>query len=372
MRRLKVRTNERKQNYEILIGRGLLSASGQFARECLGEQTRRLTLISNRKVYSLYGKSAIKSLRAHGFAISTCLIGDGEQQKSLKTLEKILNFLSKNGNERTDGLVALGGGVVGDITGFAAAVYLRGVRYLQIPTTLLSQIDSSVGGKTAVNLASGKNRVGSFHQPCAVIVDVETLATLPARELAAGCCECVKQAAVGNRRLFDSTVQFLKHRDLDSTQLEQLIADHCAFKTAIVAGDEREDPNRRDHRSRRILNFGHTVGHAIEAVTDYKSFRHGEAVGHGMLVAGELSKIAGLLDQSELELLRQGVSLCGPLPPANHLDVNAMVKAIAHDKKRTSGEVQWVLLESIGRPRIVDGAEITPAMLRRSLRQALQ
>jgi 3-dehydroquinate synthase len=253
---------------------------------------------------------------------------------------------------------------------------LRGVPFIQVPTTLLAQIDSSVGGKTGVNLPAGKNLVGSFHQPSAVVIDVETLATLPARELVAGWCECVKQGAVGSPKLFKQTTDFLNafhsRGVFISAELEQLIASHCAFKASIVASDEREDLARRDRRSRRVLNFGHTIAHALEAVTNYRRFRHGEAVGHGMLVAGELSKNLGLLDQSELELLREAVGLCGPLPAAGDLDYRAITSAIAQDKKRTAGHVQWVLLEKIGQPRIVDGKEISRALLRKSVGAALR
>lgn len=374
MPRLQVQTRARQHEYEIRIGRGNLAGAGQVARGCLGEQAQRIALISNRKVFSLYGPPVVKSLRAAGFAVSHFLIGDGEHHKSLQTAEKTLRFLSETGIERGDGIVALGGGVVGDLAGFVAAVYLRGVSFVQIPTTLLAQIDSSVGGKTGVNLPAGKNLVGSFHQPAAVVIDVETLATLPPRELVAGWCECVKQGAVGSRKLFKQTTDFLARFHAKpltiSAELEALIAAHCAFKASIVAADEREDITRRDARSRRILNFGHTVGHALEAVTNYRRFRHGEAVGQGMLVAGELSKNLGLLAQTELELLRRAVHLCGPLPPAGDLDVNAITTAIARDKKRTAGSVQWVLLEKIGRPRIVDGREISPRLLRQSVRNA--
>jgi 3-dehydroquinate synthase len=185
----------------------------------------------------------------------------------------------------------------------------------------------------------------------------------------------VKQGAVGNRKLFKETTAFLRssrnNKDLISSRLEELIAAHCAFKASIVAADEREDPGRSDRSSRRILNFGHTIAHALETVTRYQRFRHGEAVGLGMLVAGELSKNLGLLDQTELELLREAVSLCGPLPSAQDLDERAVIEAIAHDKKRSAGQVQWVLLERIGRPRIVDGKEISAALLTKSARDVL-
>lgn len=376
MPRLQVRTKARPHEYEIRIGRAILGDAGEVARDCLGEPSQRLALISNTKVFSLYGAAVVKSLQASGFSVMPRLIGDGEKYKSVRTATGVLRFLSAAGLERGDGVVALGGGVVGDVAGFAAAVYLRGVRSIQIPTTLLAQIDSSVGGKTGVNLPAGKNLVGSFHQPGAVVIDIETLATLPARELVAGWCECVKQGAVSSRKLFKQTTDFLtlfnSQSILVSSQLEQLIASQCAFKASIVAADEREDIGRTDHRSRRILNFGHTIAHALEAVTNYRRFRHGEAVGHGMLVAGELSKNLGLLDPSELELLRQAVRLCGLLPVASDLDESAVLSAVARDKKRTVGQVQWVLLERIGRPRIVDGKDISAAVLRKSLRDALR
>jgi 3-dehydroquinate synthase len=373
--RLQVRTKARPSEYAIRIGSGILSEVGNTARAAFGKQAQRVALISNQKVFSLYGSSVIKSLQASGFFVSRLLMGDGESHKSIRSLEKALQFLSKNGLERSDGVIALGGGVVGDLAGFAAAIYLRGLPLIQVPTTLLSQIDSSIGGKTGVNMPTGKNLVGSFQQPRAVIIDIETVSTLPARELVAGWCEGVKQGAVGSQKLFNQTTNFLERfnaqKVLVSPQLEKLIAAHCAFKASIVAADEREDVTRRDHRSRRILNFGHTIAHALESVTSYRRFRHGEAVGHGMLVAGVLSKNLGLLDASELELLSQAVRLCGPLPVASDLDENTIANAIKQDKKRTGGHVQWVLLEKIGRPRMVDGKEIDPRLLKQSLREGL-
>jgi 3-dehydroquinate synthase len=369
---VEVRTKERPHKYEIRVGRELLAQVGSMVRKCVGKRVQRVSIVSNKLVYSLYGTLAHNSLRASGFDVRPCIIGDGESHKSIKTVQQILNFFSESGLERSDCVVALGGGIVGDVAGFAAAVYLRGLPFIQIPTSLLAQVDSSVGGKTGVNLRAGKNLVGSFHQPVAVIADIETLRTLPARELVAGWCECVKQGAVGNRKLFKETTDFLRasrsDEDLISSRLEALIAAHCAFKASIVAADEREDPSRSDHSSRRILNFGHTIAHSLETVTRYRRFRHGEAVGQGMLVAGELSKNLGLLDETELELLREAVSLCGPLPSAQDLDERAVIDAIAHDKKRTAGHVQWVLLERIGRPRIVDGKEISAALLSKSVR----
>lgn len=373
---LKVHANSRKHEYEINIGRGTLSSSGRIVRGSLGDQSRRLAVVSNRKVFSLYGSQVVRSLQVQNFAVSTFLIGEGESHKSLRTVEKVLHFLNEIGLERTDGVIALGGGMVGDVAGFAAAIHLRGVPFIQIPTTLLAQIDSSVGGKTGVNLKTGKNLVGSFHQPNAVVIDVETLATLPARELVAGWCECVKQGAVSSHKLFTGTVDVLKRwhaqGNLVSPQLEKLIAAHCAFKASIVRDDEREEPRRRDSRSRRVLNFGHTIGHALEAVTGFRRFRHGEAVGHGVMVAGELSKNLGLLAESELKSLREAIDLCGPLPPVKDIDVGALLTAVAQDKKRAAGQVQWVLLEGIGHPRIVDGSEIGSSLLRKTVREVFR
>ncbi|HEV2827527.1 MAG TPA: 3-dehydroquinate synthase [Pyrinomonadaceae bacterium] len=375
MPRLRVRAKSRQQEYEIRIGAKLLSKTGQVARISLGNQAHRIVIVSNRKVFSLYGSAVVNSLRASGFYVAPFLIGDGERYKSISTVESVLQSFHEAQLERGDAVVSLGGGVVGDIAGFAAAVHLRGVRYVQVPTTLLAQVDSSVGGKTGVNF-SGKNLVGSFHQPAAVIIDVETLTTLPSRERVAGWCECVKQGAVSSRKLFNDTADFLRatvHSGLVvSKHLEEIIAAHCAFKASIVGQDEREETGRFDRRSRRILNFGHTVAHALELVTNFKRFRHGEAVGHGILAAGEISKNLGLLDETELELLTTTVRLCGPLPSVRDLDERSVINAIAQDKKRSAGYIQWVMLERIGRPRIVDGREISPTLLRKSLRQVFQ
>ena len=376
MPRLKVQTRAQPHQYEIRIGRGLLRKSaGVFVRRSLGKQTRRTVLVSNRKVFELYGQPLVKSIEAAGISVSPYLIGDGERFKSLRTVEGLVQFLSESRLERTDGIVSLGGGVVGDVAGFAASIYLRGIAFVQIPTTLLAQLDSSVGGKTGVNLPTGKNLAGAFHQPAAVIIDLETLATLPSRELVAAWCEAIKQGAVGGKLLFEQTTSFLTQlnagRTLIGPQLERLVAAHCAFKASIVANDEREQTARSDRHSRKILNFGHTVAHALESVTGYRRFRHGEAVGHGMLVAGELSKDLGLLQSSELELLRQGVRLCGPLPSAAGIDLNEIAGAIARDKKVSRGQVQWILLERIGQPRIVNGKGISPHVLRHSLMNGL-
>ncbi len=366
-----------KQRYDIKIGRGILAELGNEIRSCLPHRARRVAVISNQKVFSLYGEQTLKSIRAARYAVRPLLIGDGERYKTLSTLRKVILFLSEAGLERTDLVVALGGGVIGDLAGFAAATYLRGVPFLQVPTTLIAQIDSSVGGKTGVNLPHGKNLVGAFHQPCGVLIDTETLTTLARRELVSGWCESIKQGAVGSRALFKQTRGYLKMIKSDpetfvSPALETLIRSQCAFKAAIVTGDEREAPERTDHLSRRVLNFGHTLGHALESITKYRRFRHGEAVGYGMLVAAQMSKDLGLLDTSELELLRDTVRLAGSLPATSDLDQSAIISAILRDKKSVDGRIKWVLLERIGRARIVDGKEITQSLLRASIKDGLK
>ena len=363
-----------EQRYEIIVGDGLLSSLGDEARRALPDAARLVALISNEKVFSLYGETAMESLRRAGLSPVHWLMKDGERHKNLRTLERAVRFLSLAGLERSDAVIALGGGVVGDLAGFAASVYLRGIPFVQVPTTLLAQVDASVGGKTAVNLAAGKNMAGAFHQPRAVLIDTRTLTTLPARDLTAGWCEAVKQGATGSRPLFDKTYDYLKSagQKISTTdaRLKELIAAQCAFKAGIVRGDEREEMTRSDGRSRRILNFGHTTAHALEKVTGFRRFRHGEAVGYGMIVAGELSVGLGLLDPSELELLRSAVRLCGRLPRASDLDEGMILDALSHDKKRVGGQLQWVLLERLGRATIVDQSEIAPGLLRASLRAA--
>ena len=379
---LRVRLPARHHTYEIKIGTGLLAQLGREARASVDPGARRIAVISNRTVFDLFGTPVIKSLRHAGFLPTHWLMKDGERYKSLRSLEQALAFLSEAGLERTDAVVALGGGVVGDLAGFAAATYLRGVAFIQVPTTLLAQIDASVGGKTAVNLPTGKNLVGAFHQPKLVLIDTETLRTLPARELTAGWCEAVKQGAAGDRKLFDRTVGLLRSSGTDfslwSRRVESqaevcaTIASHCRFKASIVAGDEREEAGRVDRRSRRILNFGHTTAHALESVTGYRRFRHGEAVGYGMLVAAEISKGLAMLGPGELELLREAVALCGPLPRADDLAIDQIVRAMASDKKSVGGAAKWVLLERLGQARIIDGSEISSRVLHASLRAGLR
>lgn len=375
MKQINVRFKAHEQSCEISVGAGIFCDLGGEVRRVLGQPTRTIAIISNAKVFGHYGIVVSRSLRNAGFRISHWLMGDGERYKSLRTLEKALAFLSNAKLERNDAILALGGGVVGDLAGLAGALHLRGIGLLHAPTTLLAQIDASIGGKTAVNTNAGKNLVGAFYQPRGIWIDTTTLKTLPMRELTSGWCEAVKQGAVGNRALFSNTYKFLQScssRKQLAEPPERLIRAQCALKALIVSRDEREDVNRSDRGSRRILNFGHTTAHALETVTGYRRFRHGEAVGYGMLVAGEISLRLGLLPSSELELLRDAVRLCGRLPRADNLDRESIVRALAHDKKLVGGEIKWVLLEHIGEACIVSGKEVTSRLLRASLRTGLR
>ncbi len=372
-----------KNEYEIGIGHDLLADCGRWAHACLSGKTTKIVLISNKKVFGLYGEKVKNRFEQKGFEVFVWLMRDGERFKNLRSLETALTFFSKMGLKRSDGVAALGGGVVGDLAGFAAAVYLRGIAYLQIPTTLLSMIDSSVGGKTAVNSDFGKNWIGAFHNPKGVLIDVETLKTLPKRELVAGFFEAIKHGAVSGRNLFQHTEQFLKTYSLNGFEnrfsdeefhrnLGKFIEKQVIFKTKIVVQDRYEDAERNDPKSRKILNFGHTVGHALEKVTNYDYFKHGEAVAYGMLAAAEIAKNIGICDKNELKSLNDVIGSVGDLPPASNIEINDIIEALEFDKKSTGESHQWVLLKKIGKPILIDSKQIPAKILQRSLKTVLE
>jgi 3-dehydroquinate synthase len=382
-KRVSVRLQNNPHRYEIKIGHGLLQSCGTWARAYLPEKTARIVIVSNSKIFRLYGETVQKSLAAEGFEAFVFLMKDGERHKNLRSFEKLLGFIGENKLARTDAVIALGGGVVGDLAGFAASVYLRGIAFLQIPTTLLAMIDSSVGGKTGVNTDFGKNLVGAFHQPHGVLIDVETLRTLTRRELVAGFCEAVKHGAISSRALFDETGGFLKTYPPKSftkyfgdqnflEALENLLAAQIAFKAQIVMNDEREAAERTDAKSRKILNFGHTLGHALEKVTAYKYFKHGEAVGYGILFAAELSKMLEILDENELNLLNDVFQNIGKLPGTKNIPIEKVIEAFSFDKKNIGRSLQWILLKRIGEPVILSGEEIPLKSLKQSLKKILQ
>lgn len=386
MQKVEVKLHGNTHRYEIKIGHCLLDNSGDWAKNCLTGDARKISIVSNAKIFRLYGEQVKKSLEDSDFEVSVFLMKDGERHKNFSSLQSALKFFSEKKLKRTDAVVALGGGVVGDLAGFAAAIYLRGIAFLQIPTTLLAMIDSSVGGKTAVNTEFGKNLVGAFHQPHGVLIDVNVLKTLPRRELTAGFCEAVKQGAIADQKLFYQTGDFLQNFSpqvkefkkyfsqedfLDS--LQKLIAAQVDFKAKIVSQDEKESAERIDKKSRKILNFGHTIGHALEKVTEYKRFKHGEAVGYGMLAAAEISKDVANFVQDELKSLNDVVRLTGNLPTTDDIDIEEILQAVSFDKKSIGKSgLQWILLEKIGQPKIVSEREVSKSLIRKSLKKILQ
>lgn len=375
---LTVKVGARSGGYDIRIDGGILPDAGEWASSA-APGARRVVVISNKKVFGLYGRTLETSLAKSGFSVRIHLIGDGERFKNIRTLEKALDALNEAGISRTDLVIALGGGVVGDLAGFAAAVHLRGIRFLQVPTTLLAMIDSSVGGKTGINSSFGKNLIGAFHQPAGVLIDPDVLKTLDGRELTSGFCEAIKQGAISGRRLFDNVSGFLKGNEavrakIDSRpgELAELIAAQVAFKAKIVAGDERERADKRSKSSRKILNFGHTFAHALEKATNYRYFRHGEAVGHGILFAAELSKRLELLGGDDIKLLNDVVQRAGNLPPLAGIDREKVFSAFSQDKKVIGDSLQWIVLRGIGKPLVIPGSEIPPRAVRETLNKFIQ
>lgn len=376
---VKIKVKQATSSHDVTIAADGLDSLGTSLGRTIGKG-RKIAIISNRKVFGLYGRKAIDRLESDGFRVSAHLIGDGEKHKNLRTLQSALDSLSKFEVSRTDAVLAFGGGVVGDIAGFAASVHLRGVDYIQVPTTLLSMVDSSVGGKTGVNTGFGKNLVGTFYHPKAVLIDPTVLVTLPKRELTAGLCECIKQSTISGKTLFDSTSALIEKLRSDSfgnlfqtkgfkAGIESFLASQVKFKAMIVAGDERESTTQNDAKSRKILNFGHTFAHALERATDYKYLKHGEAVGYGLIFAAMLSEKLGLLDPKVVNLLRDVVHRSGKLPPIDKVDPAAVFESLRHDKKNVDSLLRWVLLKEIGKPVIVPHSEIGDRAVRQIIKQ---
>jgi 3-dehydroquinate synthase len=344
MEKLRVELGER--SYEILIDRGNLPFIGErLLRFSIG---KKIAVISNPKIYELYGEKIISSLKKEGFDPSLILIPDGEIYKDYFWAYHILTQLLELGLDRKSCLIALGGGVIGDITGFVASIYMRGIPYIQIPTTLLAQVDSSVGGKTAVNHSLGKNMIGSFWQPSLVWIDVNTLDTLPEREFISGMAEVIKYGIIWDKDFFDyleSNREKILKKDKDL--LIPAIKRACEIKAEVVSKDERESSLRA------ILNYGHTIGHAIETLTGYTTYLHGEAISIGMVYEAKLSNILGFLEKESLERIKNILKNLG-LPtilPIN-IDTTAMVKTILLDKKNIEGKIRMVIPESIGKMKI--------------------
>ncbi len=343
------------RTYPVFVAHGLIAQLRRWLSKA-GVGTQRF-LVSSPTVWKHHGKAISSALPG----VAHLLVPDGERSKTVRTVGRVHEWLIRAGADRQATIIAVGGGVIGDSVGFAAATYLRGVDLVQIPTTLLAQVDSSVGGKVGVNHALGKNLIGAFHAPTAVIADPQMLDTLPHRELRAGLYEVVKYGVIASRPLFDQLVTELPRIVAREPEvMADIVAASCRIKAAVVAADEREAGRRR------VLNFGHTAGHALEAVTRYRRLRHGEAVGYGMLVAARIGTARGLLDTSDLAALTELIERMGALPPVADMPVREVLAAMRRDKKMIAGRLHFVLPNGIGDTVIVD--DVTTTEIRRALR----
>jgi len=342
--------------YPIFIGADLLGDSSLYLPHIHGGQ---VMIVSNETVAPLYLERVKGALG--GFRVAEVILPDGEQYKTLEVLDRIFTALLQNRFDRGCTLLALGGGVVGDMTGFAAASYQRGVDFIQVPTTLLSQVDSSVGGKTGVNHPLGKNMIGAFHQPQCVVIDISTLKTLPDRELSAGLAEVIKYGLINDPEFFDwleANMQALVARE--PAALAHAIERSCADKAAVVAADERESGQRA------LLNLGHTFGHAIETGMGYGRWLHGEAVGAGMCMAADMSNRLGWLDREQLQRVSRLVAAAGlPVEPPEEISPQRFMELMAIDKKVLDGRLRLVLMKDIGNS-VISG-DFDPQALKKTL-----
>lgn len=354
-----VRVELGERSYDIVIGKGNLAGLGERLSEF--GFSKRIAVVSNPTVFSIYGRSVIDPLKGYGFECLEILIPDGEEYKDYLWSYYILTELLKNRLDRRSCLIALGGGVIGDITGFVASIYMRGISFVQVPTTLLAQVDSSVGGKTGVNHYLGKNMIGTFFQPRIVWIDTDTLKTLPEREFLGGLSEVIKYGVIWDENLF----KFLRdNREsitaLDHSAITYIIKRSCEIKAEVVSRDEREAGLRA------ILNFGHTIGHAIETLTGYRRYIHGEAVSIGMRVEARLSMTLGIAEKRVDDEIRSILSSYRlPVNLPDGINEDEIINSMQIDKKAISGKLRFILPERIGKVRIeevTDSNSITEAI----------
>ena len=348
----KVTVGLAERSYDIMIGSGTLSGIGEKMASFGFSPT--IAIVSNPTVFRLYGEEVVRSLSSAGFKCLSTLIPDGEEYKDYFWSYHILTDLLKNRLDRNSCVVALGGGVIGDITGFAASLYMRGTHFIQVPTTLLAQVDSSVGGKTGVNHPAGKNMIGTFYQPSLVWTDIRTLGTLPRRELLCGIAEIIKYGVIWDKGLFDVLeAQRDAILNLDEEVMSYIIKRSCEIKAEVVSQDERE------LGLRAILNYGHTVGHAVETETGYSKYMHGEAIAMGMCVAARLSEALGIMEKSHVDRIKSLVGAYG-LPSELPKDVNGdkLVSLMSLDKKAVAGEMKFILPRTIGSVVIHKGMDM--------------
>jgi len=356
----KVKVNLGNRSYEICIGSGILPEFSNYIQS-LCERNTKIGIITNPVIERLYGKKLYKDLKAASYKPFIIKIPAGERYKTLTSAKKIYDFLLAERFERNSYIIALGGGVIGDLAGFVAATYLRGIPYVQIPTSLVAQVDSSVGGKTGVNHPLGKNMIGAFYQPVLVWIDVDVLDTLPKREFIAGLAEVIKYGVIADRDFFEyleTHYREILKRDKDC--LIHIVKRSCEIKAQVVSQDERE------RGLRAILNFGHTIGHAIETLTEYKKYKHGEAIAIGMVCAGYLSAILGLCSKEIPRRIDRLCKLFGLDTTTPYMDFRRLWDILRRDKKVLNERVRFVLPRSIGQVVIVEDIDT------QKLREAIQ
>ena len=357
-----LRVNLGENSYDIAIEGGLLAHVGERLAGVLA--SRKVALVTDANVNARYGAAVSQSLRAAGFAVHPVVIEAGEEQKALHVAERLYDWFFEFDLDRRSAVIALGGGVVGDLAGFAAATFKRGVPYVQVPTTLLSQVDSSIGGKVAVNHPRGKNMIGAFYQPKAVLIDPATLQTLPPEEFASGMAEVIKHGVIRDPELFEFLETHMRAvREADVAVMEHVVAANCRVKAAVVEADEKESGLRG------ILNFGHTFGHAIETATGYSTYRHGEAVAVGMIAACRIAEAIQLCPAGLAE--RVGALAAAYRLPGTvrGLDPDRAFELLAHDKKARDGKVVFVLPVRLGEVTFVD--DVPESVVRQAILSVL-
>ncbi len=339
----KIRVELEDRSYTITIGSSILRTIGQSLERF--DFGRKIGIVSNPTVFGLYGKLLTESLAHSGFECIESILPDGEEYKTLASAEKIYEALLSAKCDRKSAIIALGGGVIGDIAGFVASTYMRGIDFIQVPTTLLAQVDSSVGGKTGVNHALGKNMIGSFWQPRLVWIDISTLHTLSRRDFLSGIAEIIKYGVIWDSDLFDDLERKREFiLSLNPGDLTHIISRSCEIKADVVSRDERETGLRA------ILNFGHTIGHAIETATGYTAFLHGEAIAIGMLVESQIAHLMGCVDAAFVRRFRSLINAYGlPSSLPKGLDIPMVFEAMRLDKKTVSGALRFILPDRIGR-----------------------
>ena len=342
--------------YSVLIGNHAIEGLGREL-DVLKLGPRRI-LVSSQRVWDFHGPR----FRKIGADRTPILIEDGERYKNLNTVARILDALVKEKADRATTLVAIGGGVIGDMVGFAAATYLRGIPIVHVPTTLLAQVDSAIGGKTGVNHPQGKNLIGSFHAPSLVVADPAVLETLPRREFRAGLYEVIKYGVISEPTLLDrmrDSVTAIFNREVDA--IAPLVTASCRIKANVVSADERESGLRR------ILNFGHTVGHALEAVTKYKQFRHGEAIGYGMMAALNVGLARGITPKSLHDEVESLIAQLGPLPSVSDISAKEVFAAIGRDKKVVAGTLHFIA--AVDRGKTMELTDVTEKEIKAAVRR---